>query len=55
MIELFFLLLKGQFYEIMCSLLTCCGNPLCGPAVYSKIRQIRKIGFTARPPLFEKS
>jgi hypothetical protein len=47
MIELFvfFLLLKGQFYEIRYFSSKCCGGPLCGPAVYSKIRQIRETGF----------
>jgi hypothetical protein len=27
---------------------TCCGNPLYGPEVYRKIRQIRETGFTSR-------
>jgi hypothetical protein len=57
---------KGQFYEIMYFVLTCCGGPLYDPAVYSKIRSIRETGFklffvgqdpelgftVLRPPLF---
>jgi hypothetical protein len=49
MIELFFVLLfKGQLYEIMYSLSTCCGGR--SLAVYSKIHKIRKPGFTLRDP-----
>jgi hypothetical protein len=56
MIELFF------HFTVKCTVLpnniffsTCCGGLLYGPAVYSKIRQIRDIGFTSRSPLFVKS
>jgi hypothetical protein len=44
MIELFFVLfyrVKKQLYEIMYSFSKCCGGPH-GPAIYSKIRQIRE-------------
>jgi hypothetical protein len=57
-IELFFVFLsKGQFYKITYrySFSTCCGGPLYGLAVYSKIRQIREPGFTSRDPIFDKS
>jgi hypothetical protein len=42
--ELFFvLLLKVQFYKIIYSFAKCCGGPLYGLEVYSRILQIRKL------------
>jgi hypothetical protein len=43
MIDFFVLLLKGEFYKIMYSFATYCGNPLNSPEVYSKILQIREL------------
>jgi hypothetical protein len=46
MVELSFsdLLVKVQLYEKKYYFFACVGGPLYGPAVYSKIRQIRETG-----------
>jgi hypothetical protein len=42
------LLLKGQFYERKYPFTAFFGDPLHGPAVYNKTRQIRETGLPSR-------
>jgi hypothetical protein len=59
MIKLFFSFYckndTGSYKQIIYSFFACCGGPLYGPAVYTKIRNVRETGFTSKSPRFKKS